>query len=206
MTRWWSQLSAKDRRALGILGVALAAAALYLFWPAGGTDVVQTASTESVDSAEQRLVRLRRLAATVPAKEAVLKDVNAELALREKGLIRADTGAQAQAQLIQILKQLGQQEDPHVELRSIQLGPLTPLGDSYGVAYVSVLIECRIEQLVNFLAASAARQELIFPQSIEIAASNPKEKTLRVTLTVGGMIPKALVAKPTADKKGANAF
>ena len=42
---------------------------------------------------------LRRQAATLPGKEAVLKQVSLELAEREKGLIPGDTAEQAQAQL-----------------------------------------------------------------------------------------------------------
>ena len=194
-------LQTRDRRALMILGVALAAGAAYQFWPAStGSALTVSADTGTVETAELRLARLRQLAATVPGKEEVLKKVSADLALREAGLLRADTGAQAQAQVIQIVRRLASEEAPPIEIRSTELAVLAPLGDAYGTANVSVQIECRIFQLVNFLAAIAAQPELIATQDLQIAAANPKEKTVRVRLTVSGVVPRQLL--PDKGGKG----
>ena len=46
-----------------------------------------------------------------PAKQEVLQRVSADLAEREKGLIQADTAAQAQAQLLQILRKIAKSAD-----------------------------------------------------------------------------------------------
>ena len=67
---------------------------------------VVTAS-ESVPMAEKRLERLRQIAATVPGKEALMKQAAGELESREKGMLKAETGAQAQAQLQELLHQVG---------------------------------------------------------------------------------------------------
>ena len=69
----------------------------------------------SVDHAEKLLTNLRNQAATVPGKEAVLKQVSTELVQREKGLIKGDTAAQAQAQLVQILRQVAKNQTPPLE-------------------------------------------------------------------------------------------
>ena len=188
-------LNDRDKRLLLIWIGLLVVAGGYYFWTRSGPEL-QSATSDSVDVAEQRLLRLRKLAAAVPAKQDVLKKVNAELALREKGLIRADTGPQAQAQLIQILRQLSAKES--IDLRGFQFGGFAPLGDSYGVANLTVQVECHIEQLLNLLAAMEARPELIYPQDIQISASNPKEKTVRVLLSIAGAVPKALAVKPGA--------
>ena len=193
-------MNPRDRRALAILGAALLLGLVYLLWPSGSSTAV-VASTDSVDLAEKRLAKLRETAATVPAKEDALKKVSAELATREKGLIVADTAAQAQAQLIQLIRRLGSAEAPPVEIRSTELGPITPFGTAYGEADVSVQVECRIDQLVNLLAALAAQPELVSTSDLRINATNAKEKTVNVRLTVAGIVSKKLVPV----KKGAGA-
>ena len=195
-------LAARDRRALMILGVALAAGALYQFWPASAATALKAgADTNAVATAELRLARLRQIAATVSGKEGVLKKVSADLAVREVGLLRADTGAQAQAQVIQIVRRLANEEAPPIEIRSTELAALAPLGDAYGAANVSVMVECRIAQLVNFLAAIASQPELIATQDLQISAGNAKEKTVRARLTVSGVVPRQLLPDKSSKSK-----
>src|SRR5215475_1304390 len=66
------------------------------------------AAAESAPLAEKRLQKLREIAATVPAKEALLKQATAELESREKGILKAETGALAQTQLQEKLHRVGQ--------------------------------------------------------------------------------------------------
>src|SRR5258706_11933736 len=179
-------LTTRDRRALMALGGAvLLTAMVLLLWP-DSSDAPAAAATAggqgSVKAAEKTLAQLRDTAATVPAKEELKNNVSAELAAREKGLIAADTAAQAQAQLIQILRQLARAEAPPIEIRSTELGGLRPLGDGYGQGDVAVQIQCRIDQLINMLAALAARPELISTSDLRITSSNAKEKTVGVRL------------------------
>jgi hypothetical protein len=180
------------------LGAALAVAAVvlaYELWPAGSA-AVASASPMSVAQMEQRLARVRETAASVPGKQEILKKVAADLETREKGLIRADTPQQAQAQVITILRGLGSAEG--LEIRATELGAIAPFGDDYGAVNVSIQAECRIEQLLNFLAALAARPELIATRDLRVIAGDPKQKTLNVRITVAGIVPKSL-----APKKGA---
>lgn len=195
------ELEPREKKALIALGAALAVSALvfiYEFWPAGSA-VPEVAATQSVSQMEQRLARAREIAATVPAKQEILKKVRADLETREKSLIRAETAQQAQAQVITILRGLGAAEAPPIEIRATELGAIAPFGDDYGAVNVSIQVECRIEQLLNFLAALAARPELIATRDLRVTAGNPKEKTLSVRLTVAGIVPKTLVPQ----KKGA---
>ncbi len=193
-------LKPRDRQALAILAVFLILFLLYALWPSGSTQVV-VASTDSVELAEKRLAKLRETAATVPGKEEILKNVSAELATREKGLIMADTAAQAQAQLIQMIRRLGSQEAPPIEIRATELGVISAFGPAYGEAAVSVQIECRIDQLVNLLAALAAQPELVSTGDLRVSVANPKQKTVAVRLTVAGIVPRKLVPQ----RKGAGA-
>ena len=74
---------------------------------------VADAPAQSVPQMEQRLARVREIAAAVPGKQEILKKVAGDLETREKGLIRAETAPQAQAQVVTILRGLGAAEVAH---------------------------------------------------------------------------------------------
>ena len=188
-------LQRNDRRALAILAAVVAIFAVYELWPDNSTPTVAATvpTLNSVPAAERRLAQLRDTAATVPGKEETLKGVAAELAVREKGLIAADTKDQAQAQLIQIVRKLGRAEAPPIEIRSTELGGGHPLGDAYGAVDLAVQIECRIDQLINLLAALAAQPELISTTDLRVTSANAKEKTVLVRLGLMGVVARKLV-------------
>jgi hypothetical protein len=119
--------------------------------------------------------------------------VTAQLAAREKGLIQADTAAQAQAQVIQIIRSVANAEAVPVEIRSTEIGSVAPFGDAYGAVNISVQIECRVEQLINLLSSIGARPELVAPSDLRVTSSSPKEKTLGVRLTLTALVPRKLV-------------
>ena len=171
--------------------------AVFYFWPSGTAAPAVVSSPDSVSNAEKRLTRLRDLAALVPQKEAVFKNVSAELTKREGGLIQADTGQQARAHLLEILRRLCGAES--IEVRSTELGGIAPFGDAYGTVSAAVQVECRIEQLINLLAAIAGQPELITTTDLRITAPNEsKEKLIGARIVVSGVIPRKLVP----DKKG----
>jgi hypothetical protein len=152
---------------------------------------------DSIPMAEQRLDRLRRIVATVPAKEAMLRDAQAELAKREKGVIHADTAPQAQAHLLDTIHRL--EALAGMDARGAdQLPEVRALGADYGVVSVAQSFTCGIEQLVNFLAALHGEPEIVASNDIHIIAANDKQKNIRVRLTLSGVVPKSLAPK----KKG----
>lgn len=184
------------RRTLYMTLALSVAGAIVRNWPESTPGVVAPTVIAPIDTparAEARLAQLRATAASIPAREEILKNAQADLATREKGLIVADTAAQAQAQLIQLVRDLGRRENPPVEIRSTDSFGIRALGDAYGEATVSVQIECHIDQLVNMLAALAARPELVSTGDLRITSQNSKEKTVGVRLTVAGVVPRKLV-------------
>jgi hypothetical protein len=195
-------LGPRDRRALIALGVAVAlSAGVYLWYPSGSA----TAAAPAVDSipvAEKRLAKLQQVAASAPGKQKTLDQVMAELRRREKGLLDAETAAQAQALLLQMLRRLSRSQAPPLEIRSVEIGPVYPLGADYGEALVSVSFDCRVEQMVNLLADLTAQPELLATHEIRVNAGDPKQKTLGVRLTVSGAVAKRLVP----ERKGLAAF
>ena len=196
------QLSDRDRRALLILIPAIVVAAIYWFWPSsssGGAKVVTP--VDSVDHAERTLTNLRKAAVLVPAKEVALKQVSGELAEREKGLVREKTAAQAQAQLLQILRRVGHSQQPPLEIKQVEFGPARPFGDVYGEVTASVTIDCKIDELVNLMAELTAQPEAVSTSEVRFGTANPKLKVMPVRLTVSALVPHDLV-----PKKGATSF
>jgi hypothetical protein len=191
-------LTTRDRRALLILGCCLVLGGLYYWYsnssPSSSSDSARIAApVDSVDRTEKRLAMLRKQAATLPGKEAVLKQVSLELADREKGLIPGDTAEQAQAQLLQIVKRVAQQQTPPLEVAQVELGRPRAFGTAYGQVSVSITVTCRIDELVNFLAGLSAQPELAATDEIRFGASHPKQKTMPVRLTVSGLVARRLV-------------
>ncbi len=186
-------LQDRDKRALIGLGAALAlAGVIWIATAPPSAPKVVAARTETVDSAELRLARLRQIAATAPAKQKLLAQAESDLARREKGLIQADTAAQAQAQVVQIVKRIAKNALPPVEISQTELSPPEPFG-AYGIVSVAVTFNCRIEQLVNMLADVTAAPELIATDQLRIGNIQPKDKMLPVRLVVAGLVPKKLV-------------
>jgi hypothetical protein len=196
-------ISERDRRALILLGAVLAVAAvLYFAFPGDSTATggsPTSANSDNIALAQQRLVRLRQVAATVPAREAILKRTSSDLASRERGVIQADTAAQAQASLLEIVRRIGKNEQ--IDVRGGDLGAPKVFGD-YGLVYATVTFDCHIEQLVNLLADLSQEPELVVPSEERIASGNPKEKLMSVRMVLAGVVPKKLVPQ----KKGLGAF
>jgi hypothetical protein len=189
------------RRALAWTLVSGVISLIWTYWQSSSSTTVAVASTDSVGMAEKHLAKLRDAAATVQQKQEILKQVSGDLAVRDKGIIIADTAQQAQAQIVQVLRKLGNDENPRVDIRSQEYGEVRPLGDIYGEVFVSVQVECGIDQLVNVLVGLAARPELIASNELRVTSANPKNKTIGVRLTVSGVVPRKLVP----GKKGAGA-
>jgi hypothetical protein len=190
----------RDKRALMILGAVLVLAAIY--WIAGssstGSSAKVVAPVETVDHVEKGLANLRARAAALPVREALLKQAGAELAEREKGLIPGDTADQAQAQLLQVLRRVAKAQTPPLEIRQVELGQPRSYGNAYGQVTVSVTIDCRIDELVNLLAALSAQPETIATDEVRFGTANPKQKIMPVRLTISGIVAQRLAPQ----KKG----
>ena len=193
------KLEKRERTLLMVAGVLAVLVALRLGVGSSGPAVAE-ASVGSVEMAEKKLVKLRQLGATVPGKEALLKQANAQLASKEVGIIQAETAQQAQAQLLQVIRALGKTEG--IDARGGEFGPVKALGSDYGEVSVSVAFECRIEQLVNFLADLTSEKALLATSDVRINSTNTKEKTLGVRLSLSGVIPRKLVP----EQKGPSLF
>jgi hypothetical protein len=195
-------LNAKDRRALSWLGVAVVLTLAFQFWPQPGTET-ERGGAPTAEQSEQRLERLRKKVAEVPGREEARGRVAKVLAEREKGLIQAETAAQAQAQMLQIVRRIAKQQTPPLDIRSIDPTPPRAFGDHYGEVAATVVMEARVDQVVNLLADLGNQPELIATSDVQFGQAAQKEKRMQVRLVIAGLVPKKLVpAKAKQDTRG----
>lgn len=194
------KLSERDRRALLILGCAVVGIMLYMLITDTSGPGQTVAPGNSITTAEKRLDRMRQIAAQVPGREEAYKLVAAQLATREKRVLQADTAAQAQAQLLQMVRRVARGQNPPVEIKASEFGQVKPLGDDYGEVPVSVQMECTIEQLLNITTELTSQQELAAVNELRVYSANQKQKTTNVRLSVSSIVPKRLMP----EKKGAS--
>jgi hypothetical protein len=183
----------------GTLGVMLASV-LVRYGAMGNAQGSVVASRDSIPVARQRLEILRRKAATVPAKEAILKQVTAELQQREKGIVQASTAEQARAHLMEVLHAAAVANGFDSQGAS-QLPEPKALGKDkdYGQVSVGQNFTCGIDQLVNFLSGIANEPEILATDTILVAPVRNKNKDITVRLMLSGVIPRKLVPE---KKKG----
>ena len=192
-----------DRRTalLLVLGVAVVLALRFLVF--GDKPAAVVAASDSIPMTEKRLAKLRADVATVPGKEQVARLVMNDLAAREKGMVRADTAAQAQAQLLEIVRRTG--KDEGIDVRGAEEMRVRPLANDYGEVIVAVSFNCRIDQFVNFMADLANLPELVATSDIRVTTANVanlKDKNVTVRLALSGVVPRKLVP----EKKGVDSF
>jgi hypothetical protein len=192
----------RNRRALIALAVLAPLILAYYFISSDESAAPVVAAVDNIPAAEKRLNRLRELAGSVPGKEQILAQVSAELSQREKGLIQADTAAQAQAQLLQILRKVARSQNPPVDLRNTEMGQAKPFGKDYGEVAVSANFDCGIEQLLNLLADITAQNEAIGTSELRVGSANPKQKTMPVRLTISALVRREVIP----ERKGPASF
>ena len=193
----WQTLQPREKKLLMIWPVAMAAFALYYFWPAGTASAAALRFTD-IPTAEQRVARLRQVAASIPAREKVLDEARKELAGREQGLVHAPTLPQQQANLVQLARRLTKAQG--IDLQQSEIGAIQPLGKTYSESLVTVSFNCRIEQLVNLLADISAQKELVATREMQVRQADQKLKTVAVRLTISAATPKEMA--PANAAKG----
>ena len=192
-------ISARDRRALAVVGFVLLGVSIFkLMTMSDGASLPQAVSLGSAQL-KQRDALLRQTAAALPVREALLKQTDADLADRERGIIQADTFAEAQAELVLAARRIGNANQ--LDVRASDSPAPRVFGD-YGMVYAAITFDCHIEQLLNFLADLTHEQELIVPSEERMAASNTKEKLMAVRIVLAGVVAKKLIP----EKKGLGAF
>src|SRR6202035_1908513 len=120
----------------------LAVILIFRFGFLGGGGETVVAATDSIPMAEKRLARVRQLAATVPGKEDLVRQAQGELNDREQGVLKADTEAQAQAQLLEITQTTAKANG--IDARGMQEFRGQAISEDYGEIWTTVAFTCGI--------------------------------------------------------------
>jgi Tfp pilus assembly protein PilO len=182
------ELKSRDRRALVLLLAALGIAALLqldIFTPGA----VSSASAGSLEAAEQRLLLAQVRARKLPLAEAELDAAQRQLDVLEQGLLKSESAALAQAEMRTLVGDLLAAEG--ITMESSQFGAVQLDGEDYAQVPLNVNFQCGIEQFVNLLAAVANAPELLSTRRIRMTPENHATKSVRVQLTVAGLLPVA---------------
>lgn len=191
------QMTPRDRRALILMGAGLAVILIWRFVFLADSSTPSVTAAETIPAAEKRLEKVRQIAATVPGKEELLKQAKAELADREKGVMRAATEAQAYAQLLELIQGIARSNG--IDARGMQEFRGIPLGDDYGEIWTTVSFACSIDQLVNFLASVGNQPQILATNDIHVSGGNDKKKVIQVRLSISAIVPRSLIPKKGAS-------
>ncbi len=192
--------SLDKRSALGLAaGVALIVILRLVL--GGDSSSATVAPSETRAQAEARLQHVRQIVATVPGKETVMKQAAASVDTLEKGIFKAATEAQAQAQILEMVNNVAKANG--VQSRGLDESHSKPVSADYAEITVTVSFACDIVQLVNLLAGLADQDQILATNGIHISGGADKKKILQVRLSVAGLVPRKLLAQ---EKKGLAAF
>jgi len=193
-------LTPRDRRALVLLAVCAAVFTAVYYWPEGEGAVAGTAM--SAEQMEQRIRKMRRIAASAPVREETVQKARQVLNEREKGMIRAQTAAQAQVQMLEIVRRVAKNQPETFQIRSTEFGAPQALGTSYSEVVMTVAVESPIDQLITFLADLSNQPELISVKELQLSQAVGNHKLIPARLTVTAVAPRALAPQ----KKGGPEF
>jgi len=190
------QVGTLDRKYAVFLAVSVVLFGVLKFGSSSGGGTTVVAATDSIPLAEKRLEKLRQAAATVPAKEQILKQAQAELAARAGGLLKGDTKAQAQAQLMELVQSVAKANG--IETKGVERWTEAAIDNDFGEVGVEVTFGCGIEQLVNLLAALADQPQILATNEVRINGGTDKKKLVQVRLGVSGIVPRKLLPEKKA--------
>jgi type II secretory pathway component PulM len=193
------QVGSIDRRSLFALGGSVAVFLLLRFVFFADPTPAAIAAVDTIPAAEKRLEKVRQIAATVQGKEELVKQVKAELAERETGVLKADTEAQAQTQLLELVQGIARANG--IDARGMQEFRGIPISDDYGEIWTTITFSSSIEQLVNFLTTLGNQPQILSTYDIHVSSTHDKKKVIQVRLSVSGIVARKLI-----PKRGAAAF
>jgi len=193
--------SLDKRTGFGLLaGVAVILILRFVMMGGDSTGTV-VSPADSIEQAKKRLQRVRQVAATVPGKEAMVKQESDSLQVLEKAIFNTNTESEAHAQLLEMVNNVAKANG--VQTRGQDDYRSKPISGDYGELTVTVSFASDIVQLVNFLAGLASQDQTLATSQIHVTGGTDKKKMLQVRLSVSGLVPRKLLAP---EKKGLAGF
>ena len=180
-------MSRRDKRALGIAGIAVG---LFLVLDLGVFPLWDSmqAEREGLEVREQTFLKFREAVESRAQREAEKSLLEGQLREAERGLLPGETPAIASAELRARVQQLA--ADHGMEVVSSRFLPERPLGEDYLQVPLGIQLKGRIDALVRFLEASESGRTTLRVVQMNIEGGRDEEKILSVNLTVAGILPR----------------
>lgn len=192
-----SERSQRDRRALKALGIALAIAALWL-----GQGAIRGlgSSAGTLESLEQSYLLAKQTVARQPAEADYVGRLRRSIDIVERRLLRSETLALAQAEVRSLA--IGLLSTAGVNSIRSEFGVASPDEGQYKGVALDLEFTCRIDQLVDLMAAMANARPILATRMIEITAPESASERVQVRLGIEGYMriqPNALTAEAVSQ-------
>jgi len=178
-----SDLAQRDRRALKALGIALAIAGL---WLGQGTLRGLGSPGTSLESLEQRYLLAKQAAALRPAEADYAAELRRAIGTVESRMLRSATPALAQAEIRSLATGLLTAEG--IDSPRSEFGAAPRDGGHYERVVLDLEFTCRIQQLVDFMAAMANARPILATRTVEITSLGSAAGQVQVRLGLEGYL------------------
>ena len=178
-----SDLAQRDRRALKALGIALAIAGL---WLGQGTLRGLGSPGTSLESLEQRYLLAKQAAALRPAEADYAAELRRAIGTVESRMLRSATPALAQAEIRSLATGLLAAEG--IDSPRSEFGAAPRDDGHYERVVLDLEFTCRIEQLVDFMAAMANARPILATRTVEITSLGSAAGQVQVRLGLEGYL------------------
>ena len=176
------KLAPRDRLALMVAGIAVAVFLLAEFGLLPLYDLLH-ASTGGVEDKELTLRRDQRLVAGAGNLPALRAAADQDLKRAEVGLLESPSAPLANAEWQRIIRELADQKG--VELISSEVLRTQGLSPDYSLVAGRALIRCRLDQLVDLLAAFGTSPKLLVATNLHVTPlTGDAQKRLQVEIAV----------------------
>ncbi len=178
-----SDLAQRDRRALKALGIALAIAGL---WLGQGTLRGLGSPGTSLESLEQRYLLAKQASALRPAEADYAAELRRAIGTVESRMLRSATPALAQAEIRSLATGLLTAEG--IDSPRSEFGAAPRDGGHYERVVLDLEFTCRIQQLVDFMAAMANARPILATRTVEITSLGSAAGQVQVRLGLEGYL------------------
>jgi hypothetical protein len=179
----FKKLTRRDRIALGVLATAAVLFILLDFVVLPLLDQVST-KPDAVAQKEAELRRERRLLAETDFEKAHLAAAQDRVKVLEAGLLGSTSPSLANAEWQRMVGQMA--DSKGLEVGSREFLRVQDLGAGYSLVLGRVQLRCRLDQLVDFLAALAASPKLLSVTGLTVFPNQgDAQGRLTVQLTIG---------------------
>lgn len=181
LSRFFSGLGERDRRALQLLAAAASLILLVRFVVYPMLDAAEDFSG-SIPVREKTLRKHRALAEATPARESGFGALKARREQAEAGLLKSQTAPLAAAEVQQQVREMATAAG--IQVRSVDFLPLRKMDAAYVAVPVSAQFSAPVEQLVSLLNALQIAQATLAVEQLRVSAVNNKQ--VNVYLVVSG--------------------